>query len=197
MTAIPLFFQLRSQNILIVGGGRSALIKLRTMLSFTKHIVMVAPEFREEIIRLSDENSIKLRQGEFCKEDLMGAGLVFAAAVKEVNDLVHEEAKKVGVLCCKAEGGGDFILPACKKQGELTVAISTNGRFPMIAKKLCREMDLSISHKLTELSLCRRWILQNWRSKEEARVLLEQIADCADKPLELAEFLGRIGYENH
>lgn len=197
MAAIPLFFNIEEKSILIVGGGRSAEIKVQTLVGFTKNIAVVAPEVSKRLIELAEENGVFVKFRDFMPYDLKGMALVFAAAEKSVNNYVHSEAKKACVLCCKAEGGGDFILPACKREENLTVAVSTNGKFPMLAKKMVQSIDMHLGQYLDELEKYRRWILYSIEDRTLARKELQCIADCMENPLELEHLLERIGYEEY
>ena len=44
---------------------------------------------------------------------------------------IAQWAKGTKVLCCKADGKGDFIVPYHKREEKLTVAVSTDGLFPL------------------------------------------------------------------
>lgn len=194
---IPLFFDIGEKEILIVGGGRSAGIKLNTMLAFTNHIRVVSPVVCETVAEVAAQGAVKVECRAFLPDDLQGVGLVFAAADKAVNEQIHREAKIAGVLCCKAEGGGDFIMGACKKEGDLVAAVSTNGKFPMLAKKMCQEMDLSASKCLDDLEKYRRFILNHYTDRVYARKLLSEIADAVKDASEMTRILGRIGYAEY
>lgn len=194
---IPLFFDIAEKEILIVGGGRSAGIKLNTMLAFTHAIRVVSPEISETVAEQAARNGVKIERRAFLPDDLHGVHLVFAAANKIVNEQIYAEAKKAGVLCCKAEGGGDFIMGACKKQGDMVAAVSTNGKFPMLAKKMCQEMDLSASKYLDDLEKYRRFILNRYTDRVYARKVLAEMADAVQDPAELTRILGRIGYDEY
>lgn len=197
MTAIPMFFQIEEQAILIVGGGRSAGIKLHTLLAFTKNIRLVSKDISENVEEICRENGITPILRSFMSSDLQNVALVFASATSEINKYVHSEAQKQAVLCCKAEGGGDFSLPAIKKEGDLTAAVSTNGKFPMLAKKILRTLDLSSANQLDKLEKCRRWILDNTEDREKARRILAEIAEALANPKDLKDLLERIGYESN
>ena len=87
---------------------------------------------------------------EIKKEDIKDVFIVFAAAEKNINDTIAQWAKEQKVLCCKADGKGDFIVPYHKREGKLTVAVSTDGLFPLLGKKICENIDLSIAKDFIE-----------------------------------------------
>ena len=61
----------------------------------------------------------------------------------EVNLKVCRDAEDLGILvnCAAPPDAGNFIVPSASERGGLTIAVSTGGRSPMLAKLLRRELD--------------------------------------------------------
>ena len=61
----PLFVDISGKKTLVVGGGRIARRRIKTLLSFTPDIWVVAPEVTEELEALAEEGRIHWIQGTY------------------------------------------------------------------------------------------------------------------------------------
>jgi len=143
----PAFIKLDDTKILVVGGGRIAGEKIGRLIDFTKEIVVVAPEVNEETRRLIDDNGLKLFRRSYRPDDIDGFGIVVVA----VDDLalqkeIYEACQTRHTLCNSVDSVDycDFIFPSYTKKGELTVAFSTSGISPSVAKYLRRAIERTI-----------------------------------------------------
>jgi precorrin-2 dehydrogenase/sirohydrochlorin ferrochelatase len=131
--------KLSGRRCLVVGAGDIGLEKVEGLLVCDGDVVVVAPEAHPELQRLAAEGSIKWEQREYRREDLEGSFLVIAATNDtDVNIRVYEEAEErtmlvnivdVPPLC-------NFILPAIFRSGPVSIAISTAGASPALAKRM-------------------------------------------------------------
>jgi siroheme synthase-like protein len=73
--------------------------------------------------------------------------------VKKVNRKVATDAKKVGVLVNVADdpGPSDFIIPSFFRRGNLTVAVSTTGVSPALARKIRTKLEKSFGKEYSSL----------------------------------------------
>lgn len=139
MAYFPAFIKLDNTKILIVGGGNIAYEKLERLLDFTHDIQVIAAELSEQMIhRLAKEN-ISYEKRKYEKGDIAG----FAIVVVAVDDIalqaeVYEESKQYKCLCNAVDSVEycDFIFPSYMKKDDLTIAISTSGSSPALAKHL-------------------------------------------------------------
>ena len=150
---------LAGTNVLVVGGGRIALRKVKTLLPTGARITVVAPQFDPEFDALcrhserSEESSqfsnsasaeqslsITLKNRPYEPLDLRGIFMVFICTDKPVvNAQVSNDARARRILVNNACDylDGDFIVPARMDFGEnIAVTVSTQGRAPSLAKKL-------------------------------------------------------------
>ena len=60
----------------------------------------------------------------------------------EVNEAVSRDARKLGIIVNVVDDPQrcDFILPSVFQQGDLSIAVSTGGKSPALAKKLARDL---------------------------------------------------------
>ncbi len=132
---------LDGRNVLVVGGGRIALRKVKTLLPTGARITVVAPQIDPELVSLASASaSLDLRTRAYDPQDLRGISLVFICTDKPaVNAQVSNDARARRILVNNAcdYQDGDFIVPARMDFGEnIAVTVSTQGRAPSLAKKL-------------------------------------------------------------
>lgn len=139
---------LEGRNVLVVGGGRIALRKVKTLLPTGARITVVAPQFDPEFENLTSKgearphtsNLIAIKNRPYEPLDLRGIFMVFICTDQPaVNAQVSNDARARRILVNNACDylDGDFIVPARMDFGEnIAVTVSTQGRAPSLAKKL-------------------------------------------------------------
>ena len=137
---------LSGRRVLVVGGGRIALRKVRNLLPAGAEIVVVAPQIDSGIEALAAERpELRLFRRPYESADLDGVSLAFVCTDKPaVNGRAVRDARARGVLVNNAcdYRDGDFIVPARLDFGErIAVTVSTEGRAPALAKRLKQEIQ--------------------------------------------------------
>lgn len=138
---------LEGKNVLVVGGGRIALRKVKTLLPTGARITVVAPQFDPEfdVIKSGEPASITLKNRPYEPLDLRGIFMVFICTDQPaVNAQVSNDARARRILVNNACDylDGDFIVPARMDFGEnIAVTVSTQGRAPSLAKKLKQKIQ--------------------------------------------------------
>lgn len=143
---------LEGRNVLVVGGGRIALRKVKTLLPTGAHITVVAPQLDPEFTTIS---SIVLKSRPYEPLDLRGIFMVFICTDKPaVNAHVSNDARARRILVNNACDylDGDFIVPARMNFGEnIAVTVSTQGRAPSLAKKLKQKIQEDWGESLVQV----------------------------------------------
>lgn len=140
----PLHLSITGKKCLVVGGGRTAERKVRTLLRFGGRVVVVSPEVTPAINKLSREQKILWRQRKFRASDCAGAVLIFAATDSaEINHRVARlgKEKSIPVNVIDSSDDCDFIVPAVVARGPLTISIATEGLVPALSAKIRRELE--------------------------------------------------------
>jgi siroheme synthase-like protein len=138
----------------VIGGGKVALRKVKMLLECEAVVTVISPEFRREISRLSKEKEIHLIQREYKAGDLKDAMIAIACTdMKKVNRKVVDEAKKAGVLINVADDpeSSDFIIPSFFRRENLTVAVSTAGVSPALARKIRTKLEKDFGEEYASL----------------------------------------------
>ncbi|MFY3742559.1 uroporphyrinogen-III C-methyltransferase [Anaeromyxobacter sp. Red801] len=141
MTAplVPLFVKLAGREVVVVGGGAMAALRVRQLAEAGARVKVVAPEIREAVAGLAAE----LVRRPFRGGDLDGAWLAVAAATPEVNRDVARaaEARRILVNAVDDPEHATAYTAGVVRRGDATVAISTGGRAPALAGLLREALD--------------------------------------------------------
>ena len=140
----PVFFDLRGRSVLVVGGGRLALEKVRGLLAAEARVTVIASALNEELTAFSDAGQIEHLPRDYRNGDMQGRALVMAAADDPSdNAALHADARAIGVPLNAADDPAncDFILPAVVRKPPLTLAISTGGGSPAMARRVREELS--------------------------------------------------------
>jgi len=144
MGYFPAFLKLDNKKILIVGGGTIALEKLLHLLDFTTDIKIIAKELSDTMRKTIDEYSLPHEKRAYEKGDIEGF-FVVVVAVDEIalQKRIYEECQNSPTLCNAVDATAycDFIFPSYIKKGDLTIAVSTSGASPAVAKHLRRYLQ--------------------------------------------------------
>lgn len=183
MSHFPIYLELEKKNLVVIGGGKVALRKIRTLLKFGALIKVISPEFCHELKELEACNSnLDLKRGTYKTENLEGAFLVFACTSnKDVNEKVCKEAKERNVLVnvCDSKEDSDFIFPSIIKKGDLVIGVSTSGGYPMLNKFIRERIEDvlpdDISEALEKLKVERSNIINLEDSEESKSELLTDL----------------------
>lgn len=124
---LPISINVTNKKILLIGGGKVATHKAQIIYRFVKEVTVVSPDFTDEILELP----FTFIRKEYDPNDLTGAFLVYVCTGDHLlNEQVKQDAEKLGILTsvCDAPLLCDFVSPAIHKQGNLTIAVSSNAQ---------------------------------------------------------------------
>jgi precorrin-2 dehydrogenase/sirohydrochlorin ferrochelatase len=138
---------LAGRRAVVVGGGAVAERKVRRLLECRADVTVVSPTATAPLRRLAAAGRLDLVRREVRTSDLRGAFLVLAATDRaEVNRRVAQAATRRGALVNVADDPAacTFQAPAVARRGDLTIAISTGGGSPALAKRIRERLETVI-----------------------------------------------------
>jgi len=150
----PIFLNVKDKRCVVIGGGRVALRKVKALLDCEAKVTLISPRPHPEIVKLSKRRAIHLIRRDYEKEDLKGTVIAFACTdVKKVNHKVAEDSKKAKGLINVVDDptSSDFITPSFFRRGDLTVAVSTGGASPALARKIRMKLEKSLGEEYSRL----------------------------------------------
>ena len=140
----PMFVDLDAQPVLVVGGGEVAARKIRLLLKSGARPRVVARELNEELLELAAQDKLQHLANSFTPEHLSGCRLVVAATDDTaLNREVAAASEAAGLLCNVVDDpdASRFITPSIIERAPITVAISTAGAAPVLARRLRERIE--------------------------------------------------------
>lgn len=175
---VPLMVDVAGRRVVVVGGGPVAASKTDTLLDARADVTVVAPDAVEAIRTAAAAARLTWQARAYAEGDLTGALLVVAATGDaDVDDRVVRDAEEQTTLCVRAGRAGDHApqgsaaFLAAVRRGELTLAVSTNGRAPALARRLRAELADAYGPEYGALVA----LLGELREAPETRALLDPL----------------------
>ena len=135
----PIFLKLSGRRCVIFGGGPVAEGKLSKLLDTGAQVAIVSPRVTPLIKALAHAGSLEWTPREYQPGDLEGAYLGIAATDDRlVNQEIAREAERLDVVLNVVDDPDlcAFIAPSVVERGPVTIAISTGGASPALARKI-------------------------------------------------------------
>jgi uroporphyrin-III C-methyltransferase / precorrin-2 dehydrogenase / sirohydrochlorin ferrochelatase len=143
-TCFPIFLDLRSTDVLVVGAGKVAARKIAALVGHGAAVTVVSRRFSAPVERLVEEGVVRGIRGPFRAGHLEGMHLAFAATDDPgTNREVSRAAARRNIPVNVADAPRDcsFILPAVVSGKEFTLAVSTGGKHPGAARAVREFLD--------------------------------------------------------
>ena len=135
----PAYLNLAGKRCVIIGGGTVAQGKIAALRDAGAQITVISPDATTGIQRAAQRGQVEWLARKYQAGDLAGAFIAVAATnVWHVNREIFEEAERLGVLLNVVDDPDlcTFIAPSIVKREPVTLAISTGGASPALARKL-------------------------------------------------------------
>ena len=135
----PVYLNLAGKRCVIIGGGTIAQGKIGALLQAGCQITVISPDATPGIKQAAQRGDVTWLERTYQRGDLEGAFIGVAATnVWHVNREIFEEAEERGVLLNVVDDPDlcSFIAPSIVKREPVTMAISTGGASPALARKL-------------------------------------------------------------
>lgn len=171
---------------MIVGGGKVAERKCSALMSAGAEITIISPELAGRLKKYKEKNLIKHLQRNYRSSDIKPAFLVIAATNSEAtNKKIAADAKAFKKLLNVVDVPSlcSFIAPSVFRRGSLTIAISTGGASPALAKAIRKELEGLYGPEFSKILR----ILRDIRSKA-----IKEIPDKKEREGFLKEIAARI-----
>lgn len=144
MSYLPIYLDMTGRCCLVIGGGAVAERKIATLLDSGAEVTVISPEINEAIAGWSKGNLLRHEARRYQPGDLAEFEMVFVATDDgNVNGQVYEEGGRRSVWVNAADDPAhcDFILPSVLRRGQLTVAVSSGGTSPALARAIREELE--------------------------------------------------------
>jgi len=188
----PIFLDLEQKPVLVIGGGAVACEKVAGLRNAGAAITIVSPELATELQAHYAAGELRYVARAWQEADLDGDWAVVMVATDDgaVNRAVSAacRARRIWVNAADDPVNCDFILGSVVRSGKITLAASTAGSSPALARRLREELQEYLTEDMPALAdllaevrteLRRRWIHvpnDTWQQAIDSRlrVLLAQ-----------------------
>jgi precorrin-2 dehydrogenase/sirohydrochlorin ferrochelatase len=144
--------RLEGKKVVVIGGGRVAERKVTGLLGTGSLITVISPQATDKLKGLAGSGLLEWIERPFSKEDIEGAFLIFAAT----NDNVLNQSIKMAageqqlVTIADDPEGSDFHVPSHIQRGRLSIAVSTGGASPTLARKIREQLEHQFDDQFEE-----------------------------------------------
>jgi siroheme synthase-like protein len=171
MGMFPLFVDLTGRSCVVLGGGAVAERKVEALLAAGAEVTVISPEVTDALGALSAAGRLVHIARGYETGDLAGFALAFAATDDgAINAAVADAGRRHGVWVNAADDPAncDFILPAVLRRGALTVAVSTGGASPALARVVRDEIDAYLPAGYADLTEIAARVRRDLRERSAA-----------------------------
>ncbi|MCK0141299.1 NAD(P)-dependent oxidoreductase [Aliiroseovarius sp. F20344] len=139
MDHLPIFLDIRGRKVVIDGGGTTAARRVERALDAGAQVHVFDPAPEGEVLDLLNRRGVTHYARLPVESDFAGCVIAYGASdVPERDEFLHAAAKAEGALVNVADVKPlcDFITPSIVDRSPVTIAISTGGAAPVIARIL-------------------------------------------------------------
>ena len=147
MDHLPIFINLRQKSCLVVGGGDIALRKIKLLLKAQAIITCISPTFCNALDDLSKEVNLLLIKKKFEPSDISNQSLIISATNDSfINKLVSKFANdfRIPVNVVDSPDLSSFIMPSLVDRSPVIIAISSNGKAPVLSRLIRAKLETVI-----------------------------------------------------
>ncbi len=170
---LPANLNLENRLCVIIGGGSVALRRCRSLLATGAEVKIVAPDITDAL----QELPVTCMKCPYNRNALAGAFLaVIATGNPEVNRQVLHDCREMNILtnCCDCPEMGDITIPAHRRYGHITVAVSCGGKSASAAAtirdQITAHLDLDWIELLDIAAPFRRYLRNDHRTSERMKL---------------------------
>lgn len=143
LNTFPVSLKVEGQSIVIAGGGVEALNKARLAVKTSARVVVIAAEISADFSNLD----VELVERAFVPADLENAALVFVAdeSAESLGAIAAARARNIPLNVVDRPELCDFYTPAVVDRAPISIAISTEGDAPVLARLVRAKIEAILS----------------------------------------------------
>src|SRR5262245_25772653 len=159
MRYLPVFLDLQSGPVLLVGAGDLVRAKLRLLASAGAQVRWHATDGNHDLTGI-DADRIEIAKGDPLAADLGGVIAILCAGAGDIGIAMSARAKAVGLPVNVMDdlAHSTFIFPAIVDRGDVVVAVGTGGASPVLARRIREQIEALLPARIGEFAaLMRRY----------------------------------------
>jgi uroporphyrin-III C-methyltransferase/precorrin-2 dehydrogenase/sirohydrochlorin ferrochelatase len=170
MRFLPVFLDLQTGPVLLVGAGDLARAKLRLLVAAGARIRWFATDGRHDVggLAAADAARIEFAEGDPLTADLSGVIAIMCAGAGDVGPAMSARAKAVGLPVNVMDdlANSTFIFPAIVDRGDVVVAVGTGGASPVVARRVRERIEAMLPARIGDLAT----LIGRWRKSLHSRI---------------------------
>ncbi|QBD81580.1 bifunctional precorrin-2 dehydrogenase/sirohydrochlorin ferrochelatase [Ktedonosporobacter rubrisoli] len=140
----PIMLDVRGREAVVVGGNSVAGEKALALSKSGARVTVMHTEFCPQLQELAQQQTVTLRYKGYERGDLASAFVVVAAVsdaqlIEEIWQETQERGQLLNIVDVPARC--NFIVPSILRRGKLTIAVSTEGASPGLAKRIRQDLE--------------------------------------------------------
>lgn len=152
MKVLPVNLVLEGKLAVVVGAGKVAARKAAALVAAGARVRVVGKAFSRDFDEIEGVEAVRAA---YRRNHIEGASVVIAATDSgAVNAKVARDARSEGALVNVVDTPElcDFVFPAVAQKGDVSIAVSTGGASPTLARKLKDEIAGSLDDAYVALA---------------------------------------------
>ena len=141
----PIMLDVRDRAAIVVGGDVVAAEKAAALCASGARVTVLSPAFCPELQERAARGDLTLRPKAYEPGDLAGAFVVVAATTDDhvLTEAIWAETQQRGQLLNVVDVPArcNFIVPSILRRDQLTIAVSTEGSNPGLAKRIRQRLE--------------------------------------------------------
>jgi len=170
MRFLPVFLDLRTGPVLLVGAGDLVRAKLRLLAAAGARIRWYATDGNHDVSGLdaADTARIERAKGDPLTADLGGVIAILCAGAGDIGTAMSARAKAVGLPVNVMDdlAHSTFIFPAIVDRGDVVVAVGTGGASPVVARRVRERIEAVLPARIGDLAT----FIGRWRKTIHGRI---------------------------
>ncbi|MBI5321527.1 siroheme synthase CysG [Bradyrhizobium sp.] len=153
MRYLPVFLDLQSGPVLLVGAGDLARAKLSLLTSAGARVRWYATDGNHDLGGI-DAARIEIAQGDPLAADLAGVIAILCAGAGDIGVAMSARAKAAGLPVNVMDdlAHSTFIFPAIVDRGDVVVAVGTGGASPVVARRVRERIETVLPARIGDLA---------------------------------------------
>lgn len=186
---MPVMLCVKDKLCTVIGGGNAAYRKAKTLIGNGARVRVISRELSEKF----RDMDVEYIQKEYSDGDIKDSFLVIAATDNpELNRKIGKDVRRRKganlFLSSDNKDNSDLMFSAYTEFGDIKIAVSTGGGYPMLGAAICRRLEGECK-KYNEinkiLSDYRKRILDSRLDAEQKRGLMEKLV--SDEMLDIGD----------
>lgn len=156
MRFLPVFLDLQSGVVLLVGAGDLVRAKLRLLTSAGARVRWFSTDGNYDLGGLEDADAARIEPatGDPLTADLSNVIAVLCAGAGDIGVAMSVRAKAVGLPVNVMDdlAHSTFIFPAIVDRGDVVVAVGTGGSSPVVARRVRERIEAVLPARIGDLA---------------------------------------------